>query len=758
MYPVLFTGPRRLCRKPLATAVISALAFPALAQDTSMPDTANANDLKLEEVIVTGVKRPVSRQEYAGSLSAIDAQQLQEANPRSVVDLAAMVPGFNVLDTGARNPTPMIVRGVNFAAFDANDLGGDGETVATYVNNMPLQGYFVPPQFSIKDVSNIEVLRGPQGTLYGASSLTGLLRYETQRPLMNENSLQLHTRLSTTDQSDDINSDSDIIANIGVLEDTLALRMLLGYQNIGGFIDNDALLTGAEDDINDEQGHELRLSLNYQPTERLNIFLMGHTQESEIGDRQASNASFTGEDYSASSRYKQPLEGQLDVLNLEIRYDWDALTLMAIGGYYRYDEQQQTDETDFLQNAYYYAPDFTTIYEDYADFSAYRDADFDVDQNSLELRLLSNTDGHIHWLAGVFYSKNDLDAAYDDITPGLFANYLGQDTANDIDTSVRQTEELTDAAIYAEVAVDIHPAAQITVGGRYFDYGDDITVCASYPNYFADVYCDSQDVSDTGTQFKLAGLYRLSEHQALYLNISEGFRRGGANYNPTEVESNKRYDPDTTLNYELGFNGNLLQQRLQLNAALFYIEWSDIRVDSVNDLGYLIFSNANDAVSQGLEVSVNALLSEQFSLQSSYAYANAYLSEDALNYNGVGDNGFKNDRLPGSPKDQVYLGLRFTETFYHWGVQANLNAHYSGAIKTQLNDTHLDYQELGGYTLWHANVFIDQDHWRVGAFINNLTNKRAVTGIRGESYYGAQGAFEYINRPRTVGIDLSYRF
>jgi outer membrane receptor protein involved in Fe transport len=219
------------------------------------------------------------------------------------------------------------------------------------------------------------------------------------------------------------------------------------------------------------------------------------------------------------------------------------------------------------------------------------------------------------------------------------------------------------------------------------------------------------------------------------------------------------------VNFEVGFSQQLLQQRLTLNATLFYIDWRDVQLSTFEQVpssgSYVTyFINANRATSQGAELELTWQLNPQLSLMSSYAYSDANLAEDAPHYNGpvgFGDNGYQGDKLPGAPTTQAYLALMFEQAMGALTFNAAINGHYVSAVTTQLNDEHLDFTKLAGYSLFRASIGLHQDSWRASLYINNINNKRAISGMRGDGHYGPQGTFNLLHRPRTVGIDLRYQ-
>jgi outer membrane receptor protein involved in Fe transport len=713
---------------------------------------------RLEEVIVTASKREQSLNEFSGSASVVDAEALSFSADLS--DVARLVPGFTVLDAGPRNSSSLIIRGLRFDEVGANDLGGDGGSVASYVDNAPLQGYFLPPAFSLKDLQRIEVLRGPQGTLYGNASVGGLVRYITAKPDLNKASMNAGISISQTAESEDLNYDTDIVVNAPLISDTLGVRLLLGKIENAGFIDNPYLLNGAQDDINDDETEQARLSLLWQATDAFSFSGSYHYQKTDVGDRQASNESFTGDKYTASSRYRQPMEGELHLLSLDATYEFSWASLTTSVSRYEYDTSKVTDQTDFLLRTDFFYGDWYSLYEDFSSFSI---NDVSADKDSIEMRLVSPDEESFRWLIGAFYSTDDAALEGVDYVPG-FADFWEFNRPDDIDLYYTQAEELRERSLYAEVAYDITPEWEVLVGARNFHYDDEFTSCYVYPFFYGiegtdlPLDCLKDDDKHSGSLGKLSTRYQFTPEQNLYFTIAEGYRRGGANPLPTTIEDNRTYSPDTSVNYELGAKSYLFDKRLLISAAIFYIDWENIQVAGLVEQQHNATLNAGDARSKGAELEIVADISEHWSIRSGFSYTDAELTEDVLDYNGGGDNVYSGDRLPGSPEQQLSLGIDYAKQFNQAQLDVSVSVARSDEIYTTLNDESEDYERLSGFTTANARASLSLEQWRLGVFVNNIGNTRGITGRRGAYEYGERGQFEYITRPRTIGVSLRYRY
>lgn len=703
-----------------------------------------AADAAIEEVVVTASKRNQSLQDFTGSASVISNM----SGIKNIGDIAAQVPGFAIVNAGPRNPTGLIIRGLRMDEIGSNDLGGDGSTVTSYVDNIPLQGYFVPPSFSLKDLQQVEIIRGPQATLYGNASVGGLVRYVTAKPDLTKQSVTLGAEISQTDHSDDMNYDTDLVVNTPLINDTLGLRVMLGKTENAGFIDNKYLLSGPAEDINEDQTKQARVSLLWQANDNFSLNTMYHYQKINVSDRQATNEQFTGDEYAASSRYFQPMQGELQLASIDAEYEMEFATLTASLNRYDFSHQESADQTDyFIALDAYYEMFYYTAYED---LSAYTAANVDVVKDSAELRLVSPDDQRFRWLVGGFYSRDDLDFVNGEFVPG-FGAFAGEDRPNDIDYYATQIETLDEYSTYVELTYDLTEKWEATVGGRYFRYDDDLTVCSAI--YPSELGCESGDDVSDDVLGKFSTGYKFSEDKKIYFLVAEGYRRGGANTAPAEVLNNRFYDPDVVTNYEIGFRSLWFAQRLELNAALFNTEWDDLQVTLTTADGRNAQDNAGKARTQGVEFDASAQLSEAFSLYASYSYTDAEITESVAEVSA-----YDGDQMPGSPRTQWSLSLDFNQEFNGALWDASIGINRIGNIYTALNSDFYNYQRLDAYTIANARAGVTLGNWRLGAFVNNIENNRGITGARSGEWHGDQGQFEYITRPRTVGLSVTYQY
>ena len=735
-------------RKTLSAFLFIQLTIASRLAIAGDPPPAKASEPKnneLTEIYVIGQKRKQSQSEVPGAISVISDDIVNTLNIKSLSDIAGLTPGLNVLDNGSRNPDLIIMRGIHFDGLASNDLGGDGATVASYVDGVPLQGYYAPPQLLLKDLEGVEVLRGPQGTLYGAASLSGTVLYKTKKPDLNEFSTYIGSGLSSTSYSDEFGYTTDVITNIPIIPSIFGMRIMASYEDRAGFIDNENAIQGPKEDLNDEQLSGGRLSARYAPSSNSTYDFMVQRQRSKVGGRQSDSRLESLRAYQDNAFYVEPSLGTLDTSALTAEYALPFALVTATLTYYDYQLEQRTDSTDLFRAIGFAKPSQFT----------YHQSTVDIVQKTAEIRMSTEFDFPVNAIVGAFASENSLGA---DIDYSVEGDEL---TNPELAYASEQTEDLDDIAVYGELNWKPADSLVLTAGARQFNYKDTGTFCDFY--YGEALGCDEQGIDKSATSFKASALFQFQKQLTSYINVSEGFRRGGINLVLSDAMADQRsYKPDTTLNKEIGLHANLLDKRLNISTNIFHIDWSDVQIETTHldpetaADAQPFFVNLGEAVSKGFEFESVWQASEALSITGSYSYTDAKLNETVLSYNhqnGGGDNGYKGDQLPGAPVHQMFAMISFKTPMFGFQTEFDFSARYQGDVHTQLNDEHENYSELSDYTMYNARMGFTQNNWQAFLFVDNLSNKRAVTGRQ-----STFGAFDYVNRPRTVGLEASYIF
>lgn len=789
----------------------------ALSSAFLLPNTAfaqeqeTAKDKSLEVIEVTATRRSGSVQNAPLNITALDADIMKDQNISELADVARWVPGLTITDQGGRSGSPIIVRGLN---TNSSGPSSDGGTVATYINEIP-----VAIDMRLVDVERVEVLIGPQGTLYGAGTLGGAIRYMLKEPELDFTSLEVFGNVSQTQESDSIGGEGGFIFNLPLIEDTLAVRASLNIYEDPGFIDygyvvrepgvslpdpdwtDSAAVNNNLKNVEDANGESTttgRISVRFKPSETfegtLNYFYQNQDSEGRsivhYNTLSADNglSDLIGE-YESGYRYEEPREKENQLLSLELKADLGFAELVSATGISNFDADGQRDQTDLLIRLDY-------GYEEFPAFSSFTREIEEQDTFTQEIRLVSQNDSDINWIVGGFYNKIESDASSQEYTPGFgdFAveNFgADQSRPDQLEYYSIDRVEITESALFGEIGYQVTDKLDITVGARFYKYDVESESAVDFPLFNTlfggagpdDVTLDFEqnEASDNGSLFKFNAKYQFTNSVMGYATISEGFRIGGSNGlapcpdplpanqagcgNPSEM----LYDADTTTNYELGFKSTWLRSRLHFNAALFNIDWDDAQVAGATEVGQLPYlSNAGSANAKGIEISSRAILSDSFSVYSTYAYTKAELTSDApFLFNSDGTDGAEDgDRLPGSSEHQFSMGVNYqTDVFNDKTLDINygITAQSDVISRVGLRDSG---ETLPGYSLSNISAKLTADEWSATVYVDNVFNKYAVTSVRrsdaditSANRTDIQRNYGYfINRPLTVGIKFNYKF
>ncbi len=680
---------------------------------------AQAGEASFEEIIVTAQKRDERLQDVPLSISALTMIQIENMGAASFTDYARAVPGLSFIDRGpGRNA--ITIRGITTGAEQ-----GKQALVGIYFDEMPVSAPSFQPDLNLFDIERVEVLRGPQGTLYGAGSMGGAIKLIAAKPHMTEFAAKADATLATTRHGDE-SVRFNAMVNAPIVEDKVAVRVVGYYRNEGGYIDNVGL---GKKDVNDEETYGGRLSVRFTPNEKLTITANVFFQDTEVGGTQEGDLSLGR--LLQSRAVGEIREDDFRQYNLTVNYDLGWAELVSSSTYFDRDFREIRDISSFFGGA----------------AAVWLDNSIPIETFSQEARLASTGDGPFKWLVGVFYTdqRDDLGqlAAHDGLF-GLPPSVVLLD--NLIENKMEQI------AFFGEATYDLTSRLHATVGLRWFDVDQSFASATSGLIAGGDS-TDSGDASQNKANPKFLLSYDATDDAMFYAQAAQGFRIGGANktnpINPsTGTLDPSEYKADTLWNYELGVKTSWLNNRLTINAALYYIDWKDIQITIFRDDGFSYIGNAAKARSKGGELEITARPVDGLNISAAVGYTDAKLQKDAP---GLG--GLKGDRIPLVP--------RFT---------FSSSARYSFALTDALGGfAQFDYQHVGksynafsqgspdlqrSYDLGHARVGVNMEQWEMSLFVNNLWDERADLFV--DTLLGDTRA--NVNRPRTIGVNLKANF
>lgn len=768
----------------LCLAIGSAISLPTMAIAADTKQETKANSKGIERIEVTALRRASTVQEAPLNITALDGDVMKDQNITELADVARWVPGLTIADQGGRSPSPIIVRGLN---TNSSGPDSDGGTVGIYAGELPL---FV--DMKLIDIQRVEVLIGPQGTLYGAGTLGGAIRYIPNKPVLDETSGSVYGDVASLSQSDDVSTEAGFVFNTPLIEDVLAVRVAFNQANEAGYIDynylvkepgvskpdpdwNDASDVAAnltsKEDANTNDVTTARIMLGWQPSEDLDVNLAYYYQEQDVGGRsithngslaQSNPLSSEMGQYESGYRYVEPRKSKTELLSLEVNADLGFAKLTSATGISKFDALGQRDQTDLLIRLDY-------SYEEFPAFAAFTREVDETETFTQEIRLVSNTDSDLSWIIGGFYNKYESLGDSREYTPGFDKYAVDNWGANQLRPDVLEyisigDDTITEKAIFGEVAYQATEKLALTLGARFYDYEIKSSSAIDLPLYNTlfdeyaqdEINLDYKDIgaADDGSLLKFNASYQLDDDLMLYGTVSEGFRIGGSNgvaACPDDIASQENqnvcalpdevlYKPDTTTNYELGFKSVWAKNTVHFNAALFHVEWDAPQVGGATFYGQQpITVNAEGAAASGIEVSTRLILTDEFKMYATYSYTDAKLTADAPYLFQVVDeqgsaiqdfyDGKDGDRLPGSPKQQVSLGATYNAELFDLPLDINYGLTYQSDVYSKVG-LRADGEVLPGYALSNIQAKLSDDNWSVTLYVDNMFDKYAYSSVR----------------------------
>jgi outer membrane receptor protein involved in Fe transport len=708
------------------------VAAPAQAQDERA-------DEAIEEIIVTADKRSgKSVQDLAGSITAFDDRKLERLDALDFDDFITQVPGTNFINDGGpgRGNEVASIRGLSAVAD--NTVG----VVAQYLDGAPHFG----SSYRFFDIGEVGVLRGPQGTLWGSQSIGGLIYFNSRRP---EPSGGLYGNIQadayTTSGDGGLSQRISGVVNLPVVEDKFAVRAAGHFIDETGYIDN--LRTGTQA-INDVEESAWRLSAMFNPTDTVSIAAVYHGNDLETDAPTHFAIDLGGLQVDQPSDFGITTQ-EYDLVNLIVDVDlgWGGLT---------YNGSAFSNEGG---------------YSDFVDSGAeIQQSTVVVDQESTthELRLSSRGDNSLQWLVGLYYDD------FDDFGESVEVTMVDLDDPAPVE-GVRSGGLInrSEKAVFGEVSYDFSERFRLLVGGRWFDWEVDDGTSWTFGG--ADFGFITNGVAD-GDEFfyKVSGEFRLSDETLVYASRSEGFRPGGFNtfVGPLWGISPQHYqfEPDTLISYELGAKTSLADNRVTLNAAIYFLDWEEIQAVVQSDTTGIISqgwftTNAPDLEAKGLELEVvtQDLLAPGFYAALSWAYTDNEFQDDAQLFPGTNVNIRKGDSLRRTPKHTRSLDL---------GYEFDLTGDISAFLRA--NYWHKDETTTFGFNGFDGDVRVpaqDVVNFSAGAiwekfqlklYVDNVTDStpwlNVASGGRAGDAGGDQAVTANTLRPRTFGLEGTFYF
>jgi outer membrane receptor protein involved in Fe transport len=788
--------------------LVSLLSLAGLAECASAAQAvADATDASsgatdsggLAEITVTAEKVKSTIQDTPISISALSGDQLSAAGLTRIQDIAHEIPGLSMRSAGP-----------GLTEYDARGLasnGGAAPTVGFYLDEIPLS----PPALSqsgkvvidpdLYDIERVEVLRGPQGTLYGSGSMGGTIKVITNQPKLGLFEGSVQGTGSYTDGGGG-NYSGNLMINLPI-GDKLALRVVLSDLYRSGWIDNIAvcttvgavcpslvdLATTKQGNVraapatnifrraNDERLSSGRISLLYKPTDDFSILATAFIQSLHLGGYDLIDGS---PDSAVPSRVynahyeafplREGVRDDISIFGLTVNANVGFADLTSATAYWNRLGVQTQDASESIYWSNHGGAQLWPV--------PYTERD-PSHQFSQEIRLTSHDSGGLHWVAGAFYSE--LHSVWNEIgISPLNATPTVPDGSYFISWNpytVKQT------ALFADGSYKITDQWKLSAGVRWYTYKSqqlEYSWGLDGPNFTPPPASLVTTASDRGFNPRVDLSYAPNQDLTAYATISKGFRPGGANQIlPPGLCGNSgtlKFGPDSAWNYEIGEKAKLFDNWLTINSDFYYIKWTGVQQVITLPCGYQYYNNAGDGRSFGPELEINAKLTHELTASLSAAYTDAKITHPNASYASFLSStltaNFPDGVTPPCPttgggctapimnvvKDTASLSLTYATTVMSdYQFTARIADSFIGP---SYDVAYYFAYKLPSYNLANARVGLAHGDWSANLFVDNLTNKVALMTANNTSFqFNIPQVVRYTtNQPRTVGMQINYKF
>ncbi len=696
----------------------------------------------VEEVVVTAQKRAERLKDVPASVTALTGSNLKDIGAAKLDDYAGLIPGFTVTNASVLEAsTQLSIRGVT------TGLGGN-PTVGIYIDDSPFGastafGGYTVPDLDPQDLSRVEVLRGPQGTLYGAGAMGGLLKYVTAEPDPSHFFGRLEIDGSAIDGG---GAGYGLRASANIpINQSMALR-LSGYDREDpGYIDN--VLTGQKD-VNGSRFDGGRASFGWQINKdwkvRLSALYQSQTGVGSVveynnltfqplyGPLKQSNAIGTGGGFQRVGAYSLEIEGRLG--------DFATLTSST-----SYDQQHMGFGLDYTALL---SPLISGVFGVPNVGVSLNDSPIDVNKFTQEVRLASPADNKLAWQIGGFYTDETTKIL---ASASTFNQFTGVPvTGLPVFFAALEKPSFEEEAVFGDVTYHFNPVFDVTAGLRYsHNSQESIADQGGLLNGGTSAY----DVrsSDDSVTYLVNPRFKLNDDTTVYARFATGYRPGGPNSGLQGTPLT--YQPDRVVNYEVGLKNDMFDHKVSLDLSVYWIDWSNIEIEEVSSGGAGYIGNGGTAVSRGVDAAATWRPVAGLSLYANGAYQNAYLTQ-ALPAGGASAAG-SGAALPLTPLWSGSVGGDYSfPLFAQWKGQVGGDWRY-------VDQTMGGFAAAGGvrfvhpsYNLLDLRAGVTNDQWTLMVYAKNIGDDIGQTSDLNLGPFTRVAVLQ----PRTFEISLSTRF
>jgi len=769
---------------PLAltlAVLVAGLVGPVSASAQSTAPSAADDADQIPEIVVTAQKREQRIQDIPLSVTAISGDDMERAGARDLHDILLSIPGVSY-SGGEPGQSRYAIRGISTAA--------SSPTVGIYLDDVSL--ITIGTAFSgatdpmLVDLARVEVLKGPQGTLYGGSAMGGAIKYVSRQPVMNEFSVTAQGGVASV-QHGGVSYSGESFVNLPVIDNKLAVRVGGAYRLDAGYVDNvpnaqvqewaqsastppapfTPVTYGSQSNFGRDRANQrstftARLSAKYTPDDSLVILPIATIQRS---DKANPDDFFTNlPQFQNSVRFNQPTRDDLSVYSLNVSKQFAGLTLTSLTGYVDRSIEWDRDYSLFIAGL---VPALLAN-------NSYNASNTSSRTFTQELRLASSDAQPLKWVVGVYYShqRDDLYQTVDTVGAGDFFG-----TGTDVTYLGDQLTYTTQEAAFGDVTYALTPKWELSAGLRWFDIKQKVD--GNFDGVFNGGHSevDGKRSTDVGVTPKYSLTYRPMDNHLLYGTASKGFRQGGPNRFNTDsplcepdfarlgiTRAPDSFQADSLWTYELGSKNEFGQMRSVVNAAVYYTDWKKIQQQvNLNSCGFQFVGNVGAATVKGAELSAESALGSGVSVGGTASYADTQITQSAPGVSAqVGQPVLDTPKWMGSLYgDYRFLnGAGWTGNFraeyqYHG---ANLRQFESLATVTYPNGALGEIPDAtqiqAAYHVVNANFIFVHGAAQYRLYIDNLTDAAPYLDFFRSS--GVSSATTL--RPRTIGVGVKMTF
>lgn len=739
--------------------------------------TPAADSAGLAEIIVTAQKRSESLEKVPLSIVAVTGETLAESGVEDFSELAARIPSV-VLNSAGPGRSSYSIRGIA-------SIGGNAPTTGFYVDETPIlpsggDGANATIDPDLFDLARVEVLRGPQGTLYGASSMGGTIRLITNQPDAHKTEGAVKLEGSDT-QHGAGNVRVDAMYNVPLIDDRVALRVVGTYKAFSGFIDREVGVwapnpnvadgfpayptspgqpSAVVRDVNTERLYTLRTAIRIAATDALTItpsvwaqrLLMGGPSNYDVPSGESGGPLIQARPFNISEGYSD----QFMLANLTVNYDLGWGNIISNTSYMHRRESTPDDETEALEIAF---PQGQFVPNAYAPIVTTREL-------TEEVRLAFNPTGWpLTGVVGAYFNNANRHYYVNYLTPNyatLFGNSYTTQTLlqgvalSDVNYSQNGDYAPKQSAVFTELNYAITEKWKLTGGIRWYDL--QYTTVRNEDGWSnGGPTISTGEAKNTGFNPKGELSYQATPEQLYYVSASRGVRPGGVNTSNLAEKGCGQdygpYQPDSLWNYELGGKTRWLNGALQVNSAVYYIKWQDVQQGETLPCSYQITQNAGEAIVRGGELEIQGQLGSHLELGAGAGYTKAVLARDAPNLGGLAGQQLQNVPRWNGSASAKYLFEPL--------------AGYSGFVRADAQYVGISYPDFDrsdpstfqrSYSLLNLRAGLIHGRWETNLFLENAFDKQAaLSKFIPDNYDAPTRTRMFTNRPRTIGISLELK-